>query len=151
MALEISQFFALLLVALALVPAGAHLFALPGKLGLRKEAYFTVQGIYRGWALFGFVQVGAVLATAALAWLSSDVTLAFTAAVFACVLVVLTLVLFFLFVFPTNRATQNWTVAPDNWDRLRARWEYGHAFNAGLTLIALIATIFAVMHGSSVA
>jgi hypothetical protein len=61
------QFFAVVLTALALVPGGAHLFELPNKIGLPREGYFTVQGIYRGWALFGFVLFGAVAANLALA------------------------------------------------------------------------------------
>jgi hypothetical protein len=39
------------LTALALVPAGAHLFELPNKIGLSQDRYFIVQSIYRGWAL----------------------------------------------------------------------------------------------------
>ena len=51
-----------MLTALALVPAGAHLFELPNKIGLDQEPYFIVQGIYRGWALFGIVLFGALAA-----------------------------------------------------------------------------------------
>jgi len=36
---------AILLTALALVPAGAHLLALPNKIGLPQAGYFVVQGI----------------------------------------------------------------------------------------------------------
>ena len=42
---------ALILTAIILVPSGAHLFELPGKINLDREAYFIVQGIYYGWAL----------------------------------------------------------------------------------------------------
>jgi hypothetical protein len=45
------RFFAVILTALALVPAGAHFFELPNKIRLSQEQYFTVQGIYRGWLL----------------------------------------------------------------------------------------------------
>jgi hypothetical protein len=31
-----------------LVPSGAHLFALPNKIGLAQDQYFVVQNIYRG-------------------------------------------------------------------------------------------------------
>jgi hypothetical protein len=61
------QFLAVVLTALALVPAGAHLFELPNKIGLPQDQYFTVQQIYRGWALFGFVLCGAIAADLALA------------------------------------------------------------------------------------
>ncbi len=40
MALRVVQFLALVLTALALIPAGAHLFALPNKIGLAQEQYF---------------------------------------------------------------------------------------------------------------
>jgi hypothetical protein len=49
--LKVVQFLALVLTALALVPAGAHLFALPNKINLAAEQYFIVQNIYRGWSL----------------------------------------------------------------------------------------------------
>ena len=65
--MPIAQFLALVLSALALVPAGAHLFALPNKIGLAQTDYFIVQNIYRGWALFGIVLFGALAATLVLA------------------------------------------------------------------------------------
>jgi hypothetical protein len=43
--LQAVRFFAVILTALALVPAGAHLFELPNKIRLSQEQYFTVQGI----------------------------------------------------------------------------------------------------------
>ena len=42
------HFLAIVFTALALVPGGAHLFALPNKIDLDVEPYFVVQGIYRG-------------------------------------------------------------------------------------------------------
>jgi len=65
--LKVVQFLALVLTALALVPAGAHLFALPNKINLVAEQYFNVQNIYRGWSLFGIVLAGALVANLALA------------------------------------------------------------------------------------
>jgi hypothetical protein len=55
---------ALLLVALCLVPTGAHLSELPNKIGLPADQYMLVQQIYRGWALFGSLIVAALAATA---------------------------------------------------------------------------------------
>jgi len=66
MGLKVTQFLALLLTALALVPTGVHLFELPNKISLSEEQYFTVQGIYRGWALFGIALFGAAIADLAL-------------------------------------------------------------------------------------
>jgi hypothetical protein len=67
MALKAMQFVALMLTALALVPAGAHLFELPNKIGLSQDRYFIVQQIYRGWALFGFVLLPATASNLVLA------------------------------------------------------------------------------------
>jgi hypothetical protein len=48
MSLRVIQFLAVLLTALALIPAGAHLFELPNKMHLPRDPYLTVQGIYAG-------------------------------------------------------------------------------------------------------
>lgn len=44
-----------MLTALALVPSGAHVAALPNKMAMAQAAYFVAQQIYAGWALFGIV------------------------------------------------------------------------------------------------
>jgi hypothetical protein len=58
---------AIVLTALAMAAGFAHLFELPNKIRLPREAYLTVQQIYRGWALLGIVVVGALASTLALA------------------------------------------------------------------------------------
>lgn len=40
------SFLALVFTALALVPYGAHLFALPNKIGMEQEDYFIAQSVY---------------------------------------------------------------------------------------------------------
>jgi hypothetical protein len=145
MALRIAQFLAVIFTALALVPAGAHLAALPGKIGLARDEYFAVQGIYIGWAWFGIVQAGAILSAAALAFLARGSGMPFTLSLVGSVLLIATMVLFFIFVFPANQATSNWTQMPENWEQLRTRWEYTHALNAILTFLALVALTLAVI------
>ena len=61
-----ARFCSLLFAALALAPAFAHLLELPNKICLSREDYLTVQQIYRGWALLGFVVFGALPSTLAL-------------------------------------------------------------------------------------
>src|SRR5436190_13214874 len=65
MALRLIQFLAIILTALALVPSGAHLAALPNKMAMAQETYFIAQQIYAGWALFGIVLFGALAANLA--------------------------------------------------------------------------------------
>jgi len=50
-----------MLTALALVPSGAHLAALPNKMAMAQPAYFVAQQIYAGWALFGIVPFAALV------------------------------------------------------------------------------------------
>jgi hypothetical protein len=65
MALQLIQFLAIILTALALVPSGAHLAALPNKIAMAQAAYFVSQQIYAGWALFDIVLFGALVANLA--------------------------------------------------------------------------------------
>jgi hypothetical protein len=132
---------ALALTALILVPAGAHLFELPNKIGLGADAYFTVQRIYAGWALFAVPIFAAILANGALALAERrrDPPAARWALVSA-LLILAGLGVFFTWVLPGNRATANWTSVPEGWEVLRRHWEYGHAANAALVFAALLAT-----------
>jgi hypothetical protein len=61
------QFVSIVLTALALVPGGAHLFALPNKIHLSETDYSITQAVYWGWSLFGIVLIEAILANFALA------------------------------------------------------------------------------------
>lgn len=145
MAVRVLQFSAIVLTALALVPAGAHLFELPNKIGLDQEAYFTVQALYRGWALFGFVLIGAVLANLALTLVLALRRRPYVLPLLAFLLVAATLAIFFVWTYPANQATANWTLPTPNWATLRMHWEYAHAVNAVLTFIALCLLAWSVV------
>lgn len=138
--------FTLSVMALILIPSGAHLFALPAKMGMDRDAYFTVQGIYAGWALFGVPIVVAILANAGLAVVERrrDPAAARWAGVSA-VLILLSLAVFFVWIFPANQATANWTHPPNGWETLRRQWEWGHAANALVVFAAFLATCQAVI------
>jgi hypothetical protein len=134
--LKIVQFLALVLTALALVPSGAHLFEFPNKMSLGAEQYFIAQSIYRGWSLFGIVLFGALIANLALALLLRGRGAPFALALFGFFSIALTLVIFFIWTYPANQATNNWTTIPNNWEQLRRQWEYSHAANAVVTFAA---------------
>jgi hypothetical protein len=140
------EFLAILFTALALIPAGAHLIELLNKIDLPAESYLVVQQIYRGWALAGFVVFGALLATLALAFVRRG-RRGFLPAVLAFLCIVGTQVIFWSTTYPANVATANWTMLPENWDLLRARWEYSHAASSVLNLAALCAATIAVLRG----
>ncbi len=106
---------ALAFTALILIPSGAHLFELPAKIGLQRDAYFVVQGIYTGWAAFFLPIVGAIAANAALsATLRRARPRKARWALLSASLIVTSLAVFFASVFPGNQATENWTMQPEN-------------------------------------
>jgi len=146
MALKTVQFVALVLMALALVPSGAHFFGLPNKIGLAQDAYFTAQSIYRGWALFGIVSFGALFANAILAFMLRREGAPFWLAVTAAASVVVMLAVFFTWTYPGNVATENWTRIPADWQALRTRWEYSHALNAVVMFVGFCALVLAVLN-----
>ena len=145
MPLRVVQFLAFALTALALVPSGAHLFALPNKINLVAEQYFIVQSIYRGWSLFGIVLIGALIANLALALLLRGRGAPFVRARFACLCMALTLVVFFNWTSAANQATITWTMIPDIWEQLRREWEYSHAANAVVTFAAFCSVTLSVL------
>lgn len=132
---------ALGLTALALVPSAAHLFELRAKMRLTETQYFTVQSIYAGWALFSLAIIAAIVANGALWWsLRRHCIPAARWAMASSLLLMLTLVIFAVFIFPANQATANWTFVPTEWQALRRSWEHGHAVNALVAFAALLAT-----------
>lgn len=141
MRIKLTQFFAIVFVALYLVPSGAHLIALPNKIGLDPADYMTVQQIYRGWALAGLVLLGALVSTLSLAVLSRSQRTPFRFATAGFLLMLAATSIFFVWVFPANQATENWTRAPGDLEALRAQWEYGHAAAAVAILMAFLATV----------
>jgi hypothetical protein len=145
MVLRVVTVLGVLLTALALVPAGAHLLSLPNKIDLPSEQYFVAQGVYRGWAWLGAVLIVAFAADLAAGLIAQGRREHAAPAFLAAILLALSGVIFFVFTYPTNRATENWTILPDNWRALRMQWEYSHAINAAVVFAALCAiTIFAI-------
>lgn len=136
MATRIVTFLALVFTALALVPYGAHLFSLPNKIGMTQEHYFIAQRAYDNWALMSLILFPALLFNIMLAVMLYADRPAFFFAAVGCAVMASTLVVFFAFTYPGNVATQNWTVAPADWEYLRTRWEYSHAANAVLALVS---------------
>ena len=144
--MQAARFLAVILTALALVPGGAHLLALPNKIGMTQADYFVAQGIYRGWALLGALLMAALAANVSLAVLLRRHGAAFWLAAMAAALVLGTLGIFFAWTFPANQLTANWTRVPPDWAAMRRQWEYSHAVNAVLTFVALCCVTGAALH-----
>ncbi|HYD86190.1 MAG TPA: hypothetical protein VEA80_01830 [Vitreimonas sp.] len=139
MAVKLVTFFAILFAALTFVGPAAHLFSLSNKIGMNQSDYYVAQAVYRRWDLLGWSYLGSLAFTLALAIMLRGGGAAFWLASAGFALTALSLVIFFIWVMPGNSATQNWTVAPENWRTLRTNWEYGHAGSAVATFLALCA------------
>jgi len=61
MTVRVTQFATRVITVLALLPSTAHLAALPNKISPPQAAYFTVQGMYRGWATLGLLWLAAIV------------------------------------------------------------------------------------------
>jgi MFS family permease len=140
-----AYFFSLIFVAIIFVPAGAHLAELLNKINLPKEQYFVVQGIYAGWALFGAPVFAALLSLLVLVISLRRERRPMVWALIAFLCVVATQVVFWVWTYPMNVATNNWTTVPENWEALRRQWEYAHAANAVLTFFAVVALSLSVL------
>lgn len=116
---------------------------LPHKIVLDRQDYLVVQGLYRGWSLLGIVLLGALAANTVVFLLSRHRGAAAGWALAAALLLVASLTIFFVWTYPVNQTTANWTAAPADWQALRARWEYSHAANALVTFLALCAAAVA--------
>jgi len=72
----------------------------------------------------------------------------FIGAIVALSCLVGTQIIFWTFTYPVNQVTANWTVAPENWQELTARWEYLQAVAACLDFAALIALVWSTLSPS---
>jgi exosortase/archaeosortase len=142
------RFFAVVLTGLALVAPGAHLYELLNKIQLSEEHYFIVQSIYRGWWLAGLPLPAAFVANLLLAFRVRSNRPALALASAAAALIAVNLAIFFIWTQPANAITGNWTVRPENWQTLRQQWEYSHAANAGVILLAFCCATLAALRRS---
>ena len=105
----------------------------------------TVQKIYSGWSFFGVPIIAALLLTSIHAFMMRNDRAAFLMSVAAALCLAATQVVFWMFTYPINVSTDNWTVAPEAFEAARRQWEYSHAVNAVLTFVAFVAIIFSVL------
>ena len=138
MKLRVIWTISLIFTVLAFGASSAHLLELYNKLKLSKADYLTVQQIYRGWAFLGIDIVLAFISILFLTIKIRSLRGSFMLCLSAAAFILLSLAIFFIFVFPVNQVTNNWTSLPDNWEELRLQWEYAHAVNAVIYFFSVI-------------
>jgi hypothetical protein len=138
-------FVALLATSIALGGALAHAFELPNKIGLGRTEYFVVQTIYAGWNRLAFVLAVQLIGIIAVVFLYRRDDRVLWPACAALGGLIGAQIVFWVWTFPANQATVNWTQQPENWQALRSQWEYSHLAGAGFQMVAMIALIVAVL------
>jgi len=144
-------FLAIMLTAIAMGAALAHLFELPNKINVGAADYLTVQRNYDNWWIVGLSVPLAFIAVLVLTISLRGTGVPFTLALIAPLLLVGEMVAFWGFTAPVNRATENWTMLPSNWQELRDRWEYSHAVRAILYVLATGTLVMSALNWRSLA
>ncbi|KXF76663.1 hypothetical protein ATN84_11505 [Paramesorhizobium deserti] len=145
MAYRVTFFIALFATALALGGAMAHLLALPNKIALPRDEYFIAQQAYRGWNRLAYLLLIQLIAIVAVAIMSRHEPWVLWPAVISGLCLLGAQAVFWAYTYPANVATENWTAIPDNWETLRARWEYSHAAGAVLQILSMGSLIVAAL------
>lgn len=142
-------FLAIIVTGLAVVAPAAYLFELPRKIKMSADQYFVVQTIYLGWWTVGLLLPIAIGTNIALALEVGINTLPSWLALTAAALLVANLVIFVVWTRPVNAITKNWAVRLENWRGLRRQWEFSHAANAGVTVLAFCFAALAALYSTT--
>lgn len=148
-ALRNAAFFAAIVVtAFALGAALAHALELPNKMQMTREQYFVMQRAYDGWNRLAVVLAAELAAMLALVLLYRREMRVLRPVLAAIGFLLAAQAVFWLWTFPANEATAQWTLQPANWEALRYQWEYSHLAGAGFQLLTLCALVIAVLRRS---
>jgi hypothetical protein len=145
MLLKFLSLIAVVSVAMCLVPGGAHFFELAHKMSMPQPDYMTVQKIYAGWSFFGIAFIAALVITLVHTFMVRSDRTAFFLSLGAFLCLAVTQGIFWMFTYPMNVASSNWTVTPADFEVARRQWEYSHAVNAVLTFAAFVAITLSVL------
>ncbi|WP_448284862.1 hypothetical protein [Phormidesmis priestleyi] len=137
--------------SLSLSPSMAHLLELPRRLKFDQQLWVKVTVFENVYRLFGSVgavfEISAILAAIVLTVLVRKHRLIFYVTLGGAVLLVLAFASWILFVAPMNAEFAQWLTnpVPTNWVRYRDQWEYAHAINAVIKLLALSLLVLSVL------
>jgi hypothetical protein len=144
------QVLSLLLVTLTMAQLYAHVLELGPKLQYPPQLYIRLNNSLYAWfgpPLGAAINVGAVVATAVLAWLVRRQRRLRLLTGIAVLLQVAQLVIYFARVEPVNvrfRALPPGQV-PDDFTALRAQWEYGHGLGFALFAMAFLLMVISLV------
>lgn len=142
---DIAFFIALLATAMAMAAALAHALELPNKIDMSREHYFIVQRVYDGWNRLAYLLAVELVGILSVIWFYRSEPRVMWPALAALACLVAAQAVFWIWTFPANQATSNWTTQPADWARLRSEWEYSHLAGAIFQTLAMASLIVAAL------
>lgn len=139
--LDAVQLTAVAFTAIALMPAGAHVFEMSGNLGLAPASYITVQSVHHGWVLFAVAMLFATAAIGLHTFLVRRNAASYGWSLVALVAVGAAQIVFWAVAYPINAATEGWTELPVDFDAARRQWEHAIAAAGVLSFAGLLALV----------
>jgi uncharacterized membrane protein len=143
------RFLTIMLTALSMSAAFAHLLEMPGKLKYDGAMWLNLlQTLYPTFGkVSGICEIGAVVAALVLVISVRKHFKVFRWALLGASCLVVTHAIFWIWVAPVNAALVPLTPAtlPANWEQLRDQWEFGHASRAVLQIVALAAFVIFIL------
>lgn len=143
------RFLTLMLTALSMGAAFAHLLEMPAKLNYDGALWLhLLQTLYPAFGrIAGVCEIVAVVGSLALVIAVRKRPLAFRWTLFGALCLVATHAIFWVWVAPVNAMMAPLTpeTLPADWARLRDQWEFAHAARAVLQIIALAALISSML------
>jgi hypothetical protein len=137
------RFIALMLAAFSLSLSMTHLLELPQRMRFDQQLWVRVTVVENVYKLFGTVgavfEIAAILTAIILAFLVRNRGATFYWISIGAILLVLAFVNWITFIAPMNTEFAKWLTnpIPADWTRYRDRWEYAHAINAVIKIIAV--------------
>jgi hypothetical protein len=143
------RFLTIMLTALSMSAAFAHLLEMPGKLKYDGAMWLTLlQTLYPTFGkVSGICEIGAVVAALVLVISVRKRSKVFRWALLGASCLVVTHAVFWIWVAPVNAALVPLTptTLPANWGQLRDQWEFTHAARAVLQIFALAAFVILIL------
>jgi predicted signal transduction protein with EAL and GGDEF domain len=137
------RFITLMLTAFSLSLSMTHLLELPQRMHFDQQLWVRVTVVENVYKLFGTVgaafEITAILTAILLAFLVRRRGSTFYWTLSGAILLVLAFVSWIVFIAPMNAEFAKWLTnpIPADWTRYRDRWEYAHALNAVIKIIAV--------------
>jgi Domain of unknown function (DUF1772) len=137
------RFITLMLAAFSLSLSMTHLLELPQRMQFDRQLWVSVTVVENVYKLFGTVgavfEITAILTAIVLAFIVRDRGLTFYWTLGGAILLVLAFISWIVFIAPMNAEFAKWLTSPipTDWMRYRDQWEYSHAVNAVIKIIAL--------------